>query len=50
MAMSGQNILRRRRIRALEAKRDALLEKKTRATDDLAKIRAELKVARSRKT
>jgi hypothetical protein len=40
------NIADRRKKRALEAKRDKLLEQKTRATVELAKTRAELKSTR----
>lgn len=43
----SQNIMRRRKIRALEAQRDTLKEKKAKATEDLAKVSAALKHARS---
>lgn len=39
----AKTIEQRRKIRALEAKRDQLLETKSRAVSELAKIRAELK-------
>lgn len=44
--MSSSNIDKRRKIRALEAKRDQLTETKNKSVSELAKIRAELKHAR----
>ena len=37
------SVEKRRKIRALEAKRDTLIESKKKSISDLAKIRAELK-------
>lgn len=42
----AQSIEARRKKRALEAKRDALLETKKKATNALALVRTELKTAR----
>lgn len=42
------NIQQRRKIRALEAKRDSLKEKKDSATTELKKVAAELKHERSK--
>lgn len=42
------NIEKRRKIRALEAKRDTLLQQKQKATSGLAIVRAELKSLRKR--
>lgn len=44
--MAGSNISKRRKIRALEAKRDKLLEAKQKAIVALATVRAELKTTR----
>jgi hypothetical protein len=44
--MARTSLEKRQRIRALEAKRDALLGAKKKNHSDLAKVRAELKVAR----
>lgn len=44
--MAAGQILHRRKIRALETKRDQLLEAKTKQVSELAKVRAELKVTR----
>jgi predicted nucleic acid-binding Zn-ribbon protein len=41
------NIERRRRIRALEAKRDSLMQNKNKNQAELAKVRAELKTVRA---
>lgn len=41
--MAASNIEKRRKIRALEAKRDALMEAKGKNASELAKVRAELK-------
>lgn len=41
-------IERRKKIRALEAKRDSLTESKKKAAQQLAVVRAELKHARSK--
>ena len=49
MAKMSSNIAHRRKVRELEAKRDALLSKQTTNKSDLAKVRAELKVLRSRR-
>jgi len=46
--MASSNIERRRRIRALEAKRDELKVKKDKATSELKKVGAELKHERSK--
>lgn len=40
------SIDKRRRVRALEAKRDSLLEAQTKNKTELAKVRAELATAR----
>lgn len=42
----AKTIDQRRKIRALEAKRDALLASKTKATHGLAQVRLELKNAK----
>jgi hypothetical protein len=44
--MATSSIEKRRRIRALEAKRDVLMESKTKSQTELAKVRAELKSVR----
>lgn len=44
--MSTTNIEHRRKIRALETKRDALLVQKAKALNSLAQVRLELKQAR----
>lgn len=44
----AKTIEQRRRVRALEAKRDKLLETKRRTIGDLAKIRVELKHERAK--
>jgi hypothetical protein len=44
--MATRSIDQRRKIRALESKRDALLLKKTSAITQLAVVRAELKQAK----
>lgn len=44
--MAKQNIEKRRRIRALEARRDKLMVSKSANTTELAKVRAELKSVR----
>ena len=44
--MAKSSIDKRRKIRALEAKRDALLEGKNKSASELAKVRAELKTVR----
>jgi hypothetical protein len=41
------NVEKRRRIRALEAKRDQLMQSKVKNVTELAKIRAELKSVRA---
>lgn len=48
MATASQ-ILHRRKVRALEGKRDGLAEKISRARADLTKVRAELKHTRKEK-
>lgn len=45
--MAKTNIERRRKIRALEAKRDSLMQSKNRNQSELAKVRAELKTVRA---
>jgi len=40
------SIEKRRKVRALEAKRDKLMENKSKATAELSKVRAELKHTR----
>ena len=45
---SKSNIDRRRSVRALEAKRDALLQNQEKNKTELAKVRAELKSVKSR--
>jgi hypothetical protein len=45
--MAKSSIDKRRRIRALEAKRDALMESKNKNSTELVKIRAELKQVRT---
>lgn len=45
--MAKSSIEKRRKLRALEAKRDALLESKTKSATELAKVRAELKSVRA---
>jgi len=44
--MAKTSIEKRRKIRELEAKRDALLIAKTKHSNDLVKVRAELKNVR----
>lgn len=44
--MAKTSITKRRKIRELEAKRDQLLINKDKHAQDLAKVRAELKVVR----
>jgi hypothetical protein len=46
--MSKSNIDRRRTVRALEAKRDQLLQNQEKNKTELAKVRAELKSVKSR--
>ena len=44
--MAKSSIEKRRKIRALEAKRDLLMASKSKSTTELAKVRAELKSVR----
>jgi len=44
--MARTSVEKRRKLRALEAKRDSLLESKTKNRSELAKIRAEIKMLR----
>jgi hypothetical protein len=46
--MSKSNIDRRRTVRALEAKRDQLLQNQEKTKTELAKVRAELKSVKAR--
>jgi len=46
--MAKSTIGKRRKIRALEAKRDALLEASSKNKTELAKVRAELKSEKSK--
>lgn len=46
--MAGSSLQYRRQLRALEAKRDKLLEAQDRHKLELAKVRAELKSTRAR--
>lgn len=43
-----KSIQDRRKQRALEARRDALLEKQTKAKTELAKVRVEIKASRKK--
>jgi hypothetical protein len=45
--MARTSLEKRTKVRALEAKRDALLMAKKKNTSDLAKVRAELRVVRT---
>jgi|WetSurMetagenome_2_1015567.scaffolds.fasta_scaffold30390_4 hypothetical protein len=45
--MAKTNIERRRKLRALEARRDALMQASQKNKTELAKVRAELKSVRS---
>jgi len=45
--MAKSNIERRRKIRALEARRDSLMQAKNKNQSELAKVRAELKTVRT---
>jgi hypothetical protein len=47
--MSTSMINKRRKVRALEAKRDQLMEKRDSSKTELLKVRAELKGARKTK-
>ena len=49
VSMSSTNVARRRKIRALEAKRDSLREKKDAAIQQLKVVAAELKHAKGSK-
>ena len=44
--MAGTSILHRRKVRELEAKRDKLIEAKSKALKDLNSVRSELKHVR----
>ncbi len=48
--MAQSNIQQRRQRRALEAKRDKLLESQTKNKTELAKVRAELKSMRTKRS
>jgi hypothetical protein len=45
--MAKTSLEKRRKVRELEAKRDALLQAKKKNHSELAKVRAELKVVRT---
>lgn len=45
----ASNITKRQRIRALEAKRDSLMVKRTKASEDLKMVKQQLKIERAKK-